>query len=537
MSGDDTLPVRHAAWMMDRSDEAALVTDLAGVIRYVNPAFERLTGYATEEAIGRSVSILKSGRHSRDFYKDLWCTLRAGREFHGVLINRRKDGETYHEEKTIRPLFDRDGQITHFLSCGRDVSDRVAAVEKLAHAALHDDLTELPNRALFLDRLHQAISRARRSGEPFAVALADLDSFKSINDSLGHQTGDTVLRAAAVRLRLSVREVDTVARLGGDEFGILLPGVADAVAAAHVLRKFVEAFAASPIRLGDASTIALTISVGASVCPIDGEDEAALMGAADRAMYRAKNGHGPPFRVNGDRDPAPGDGLPNLAQAATLEAEEALRLLAREVAIQRRVIHAGETLFRAGDCFRNVYVLRCGACKLISLAPDGREQLVALLFKGDWLGLEGIAGGTYACDAVALDTGELWAMRYDALVQAGARSPDTLGLLHAAMSREIVRERDATATHLALPADAKVAYFLQQLAERLAHSGLRSDPITLRVTRAEIGSYLGLTLESVSRAISRLAKEDVIQFGQSGRREVHIRKLAALHDFVRRYAS
>ena len=535
MKVDNALPVRQAAWLLGHSDEAALITDFAGVIQYVNPAFEGLTGYASAEAVGSLPSILKSGRHSRDFYRDLWCALRAGREFHGVLINRRKNGEIYHEEKTIRPLFDDDGRITHFLSCGRDVSERVAAVEKLAHAALHDGLTELPNRALFLDRLRQAISRARRNGEPFAVALADLDSFKSINDSLGHQTGDAVLRAAALRLRLSVREVDTVARLGGDEFGILLPGVADADAAGRVLRKIVQAFCASPIQPDGGSAVSLTISIGAGVYPADGECEATLMAAADRAMYRAKHGDGVAIRTNGEHDAAARAGLA-LPQEVRLDVDEALRALARDVAIQRRVIHAGDTLFRAGDRFHSVHVLRCGACKLISPGPDGRELLVSLLFKGDWLGLEGIASGIYAYDAVGIDTGELWSMRYEALLDAGARAPAALGLLHAAMSREIVRERDATVAHFALPADAKVAYFLQQLAERLAHSGLRSDPITLRVTRAEIGSYLGLTLESVSRAITRLAREDVIQFGESSRREVHIPKLTALHDFVRRCA-
>ncbi len=491
MSVENALAVKQAAWMMARSDEAALITDFMGVIQYVNPAFEGITGYASHEAIGSSPSILKSGRHTRDFYRALWSTLRAGREFHGVLINRRRNGEIYHEEKTIRPLFNSQGRITHFLSCGRDVSERVAAVEKLAHAALHDSLTELPNRALFLDRLRQAISRARRSGEPFAVALADLDSFKSINDSLGHRTGDTVLRAAALRLRLSVREVDTVARLGGDEFGILLPGVADAVAAGCVLRKIVEAFAASSIQLDGGSAIALTISIGAGLCPADGEDEVTLMGAADRAMYRAKHGSCPAFRVSGDGEPAPNAGLASALQPVALDVDEALRLLAQDVEIQRRVIHAGDTLFRAGDRFHTVYVLRCGACKLTSPGPDGREQLLSLLFKGDWLGLEGIASGYYACDAVAIDTGELWTMRYDALLQTGTRSPAALGLLHAAMSREIVRERQAAVAHFALSADAKVAHFLEQLAERLAHSS---------------------------------------------RREVHIPRLTTLHDFVRRSA-
>jgi diguanylate cyclase (GGDEF)-like protein/PAS domain S-box-containing protein len=526
--------LQQATLLLSRSDEVALITDRGGVIEYVNPAFEGVTGYAPTEAIGHSPSILKSGRHPPDFFRDLWSTLRAGREFHGVLINRRRNGEIYHEEKTIRPLFDGDGRITHFLSCGRDVSQRVATVEKLAHEALHDGLTELPNRTLFQDRLRQALLQARRNRECFAVAMVDLDGFKSINDLLGHSVGDTVLNSAALRLRSCVREVDTVARLGGDEFGVLLPGVADAAAAAQVLNKIVETFAAAPFCLADGSAIAITASVGAGVYPADGQDNAALLVAADAAMYAAKREGGSGFRVNGHREGGRDGAMTGPLQAAAYEDDEALRLLVQGVAMQRRIVHAGDLVFRAGDPFHNIYVLRCGACKLVRVGADGREQLVSLLFRGDWLGLDGIGLGCYACDAVAVDTGEVWTMRYDALMRAGARSPAVLGLLHAAMSREIARERDANVTHLTLPADAKVANFLHHLAGSLAQRGLRADPITLRVTRAEIGSHLGLTLESVSRAISRLVREDVISFSQSSRREVHIPKLEALQDFVHR---
>ena len=526
--------MQQAVWLLRRSDEAALITDLEGVIEYVNPAFERITGYEAGRAVGSCPSILKSGRHSSDFYRRLWKTLRAGQEFHGVLINRRSDGELYHEEKTIRPLFDRDGHITHFLSCGRDVSDRVAAVERLAYTAMHDSLTDLPNRALFLDRLRHAIAHARRSGEPFALALADLDGFKSINDSLGHPAGDAVLRAASQRLRQCVRGVDTVARLGGDEFGVLLPGVGDPATATQVLRKIVEAFADAPVRFEGGSAVSVSLSIGASLCPADGQDDGALMAGADRALYGSKHGGGGAVRVGAERVPLPAVASTASPQPPALDCEQGLRVLAQHVPIQRRVVRAGDIVFRAGDPFRHVYVLRCGSCKLVGIGADGREQLVSLLFKGDWLGFEGIADGRYACDAVAIDTGEVWSIRYDALMAAGARSTAVLGLLHAAMSREIGRERDAAASHFTLPADAKVANFLFQLGQRLRQSGLRADPITLRVTRAEIGTHLGLTLESVSRALSRLVRENVIQFSGASRRELHIPRLPALQEFVRR---
>ncbi len=527
--------ILSVASLMEGAGEAALITNVRGVIEYVNPAFEAMTGYSRTDAVGRTPAILKSGRLSREFYRDLWGTLLAGQEYRGVLINRRRDGAIYHEEKTIRPLFDDDGQISHFLSCGHDVTERLAAIERLKHHALHDGLTVLPNRTLFLDRLRQALSNARRTGEPFVVAIADLDGFKSINDTLGHPAGDAVLRAAALRLRLCVREVDTVARLGGDEFGILLRRAPDAAAAGLVLRKMVDAFAA-PIGIEDGSAITLSISAGGCLCPRDGADANALMRAADRAMYRAKHDGGNAWCMADCRGDPPAAPPARRPHAAPAEGEPLLQLLQRNVSVRRRLVHAGETLFRTGDPFRDVFLIRCGACKLINIAADGRGQLVSLLFKGDWLGFDGISDGQYRCDAVTLDTGEVWAMRYEDLLHAGARSPALLGQLHVAMSREITRGRDADLAHSTLSADAKVADFLHRLADSLAGSGLSTDTIRLCVSRAEIGSHLGLAHESVSRAISRLVREQVISFGPAGRRELHIPRLAALRDFVQRDA-
>jgi diguanylate cyclase (GGDEF)-like protein/PAS domain S-box-containing protein len=527
--------VEQLARVMERSGEAALITDAAGVIQYVNPAFEAITGFASDEAMGRTPAILKSGLLSLEFYQDLWRTLLGGREFRGVLINRRKNGEIYHEEKTILPLLGPDGAITHFWSCGHDVGERLAAFEKLRHEALHDRLTELPNRTLFTDRLRHALSSTRRSGAGFAVALVDRVGFKAINDTLGHAAGDAVLRAAAWRLRLCVREIDTVARLGGDEFAALLPGPADAAAARPVLRKMVEAFAV-PVRVEDGRVIKLTISVGGCCCPDDGRDAGVLMRAAELAMYRAKHDGGNAFRMSEEgevgRAAVHADGPPIRA----LRAEDVLRTLERGVPVHRRTLRAGQKVFRAGDRFCDIHVIRCGVCKLIKTTSDGGGQLVSLAFKGDWMGFDGIDSGLYGCDAEAVDAGEVWAVRYEALLQAGARTPALFALLHAAMSREIVRERDATLLHAAWSADAKVANFLHHLADSLARSGLGTDPIRLPVSRAEIGSHLGLTHESVTRAISRMVREDVIRFGDGGRRELHVPALTALQEFVRRCA-
>ena len=209
-----------------------------------------------------------------------------------------------------------------------------------------------------------------------------------------------------------------------------------------------------------------------------------------------------------------------------------LALVAERVPLTRRVVHAGETVYRAGDACSQLFVLNTGCCKIVNSAADGRAQVVGLLFRGDWIGFDGIAGGRYRCDAVALDTGEVWALRYDALLAACAAHPALMALLHAEMSRVMGRDRDALMALTTLPADARVADFLRLVAGAHECRGLRNDQITLRMTRAEIGNYLGLTLESVSRALSRLAREQLIGFADGARREIRIPDVGALASFV-----
>jgi CRP/FNR family transcriptional regulator len=209
-----------------------------------------------------------------------------------------------------------------------------------------------------------------------------------------------------------------------------------------------------------------------------------------------------------------------------------LALVAERVPVSKRVVHAGETIYRAGDACTQLFVLNTGCCKIVNSAADGRAQVVGLLFRGDWLGFDGIADGRYRCDAVALDTGEVWALRYDALLTACAAHPPLMARLHAEMSRVIGRDRDALMALTTLPADARVADFLRLMAGAHECRGLRNDQITLRMTRAEIGNHLGLTLESVSRALSRLAREQLIGFADGARREIRIPDLAALASFV-----
>ena len=263
--------------------DAVLVTDREGRIEYVNSAFERMTGYRSDELVGKRPVALKSGRHEADFYRALWDALLAGHEFRAVFTNRRKGGELYYEEKIIRPLG------SGFVSFGRDVTERAQELQRLAHAATHDSLTGLPNRSLFLDRLGQALREAQRRREPFTVALLDVDRFRETNNRFGHLAGDAALQAVAMRTRGCVREADTVARVGGDEFGLILTG-AGAAAAAKALEKIVAANAA-PLAFKD-GLMQTSVSIGAATYPDDGSDERELRERADLRMYEAKRAGG-----------------------------------------------------------------------------------------------------------------------------------------------------------------------------------------------------------------------------------------------------
>jgi len=215
------------------------------------------------------------------------------------------------------------------------------------------------------------------------------------------------------------------------------------------------------------------------------------------------------------------------------EIARTLGLIESTLPIQRRLVHAEETIFHADQPFRRIYLVNSGCFKLQLLSGEGREQVVGLYFKGDWMGLEGIARGRYGCDAIAMDTGEIWSIEYAALLRSAVQTPALLEALHSAMSRELVRDHHAMMSLCSLPADARVAGFLRYWATALEERGLRNDQITLRMSREEIGNYLGMTLETVSRALSRMARGNVINFPQKGRRDIHIPQIEALSSFIR----
>jgi len=237
------------------------------------------------------------------------------------------------------------------------------------------------------------------------------------------------------------------------------------------------------------------------------------------------------------RPAAPVAGLPRTtpdeaSQAFARRITSTLAMVSERVALQRRIVHEGDRVYAAGEASGELFVINSGCFKVVTLSPDGREQVVALKFRGDWLGADDLGHTCYSCDAIAMDTGEVWAVRYVDLIDAARQEPALLTVLHQAMSREIARERDSLMSVCTLSGDARVANFLRDWAESLARRGLRTDRITLRMTRAEIGNYLGMTLESVSRGLSRLARARLIGFAGKGRREVCIPDVAALSAFV-----
>jgi CRP/FNR family transcriptional regulator len=216
---------------------------------------------------------------------------------------------------------------------------------------------------------------------------------------------------------------------------------------------------------------------------------------------------------------------------------ESLALIEQHLPFMRRTVHEGEAVQKAGHAFTSLHIVHSGAFKTVNLAADGREQVVGLHFKGDWIGFDCIASGRCACDAVAMETGEAWSLRYVALLKAAASVPALMHAVCTAMSLQLARDREWRLALSTLSADARVADFLRAWAESLAERGLRIDQITLGLSRAEIGKHLGLTLETVSRAFSRMAQGGLIRFDGKGRRTIAVPSVAALAEFVRGVAN
>ena len=278
--------MRKLARALEQSADMVMITDREGVIEYVNPAFERTTGYGAAEVCGQRPNMLRSGMQGQEFYRVLWQRILAGEVFSEVFINRSRAGEIYYEQKTITPLRDAAGEITHFVATGRDISERIKFEERLRYLAEHDTLTTLPNRTQLLDQLQTILAAARARARLVAVLFLDLDRFKNINDTLGHAAGDDLLLELGRRLRGHLRTHDRIARFGGDEFVIVMDELARAEDASTLASRLLESIA-RPFDIAG-SRLHVSASIGISLFPGDGEDSGTLLKQADAAMYRAK---------------------------------------------------------------------------------------------------------------------------------------------------------------------------------------------------------------------------------------------------------
>jgi len=279
--------LRLASTVIQTMDEAVTVTDRHNLIVSVNPAFTAITGYPPHEVIGKDPKLLASGMHSPEFYKAMWEKLDSEGSWHGEISNRDKGGRLYVEWLSIKKVCDQKGGLTHYVAVFSDISERKASEQRLHQLAHYDALTGLPNRALFADRLRQAMAKARRDKTRMALLFVDLDKFKPVNDSFGHNVGDLLLKQVAARLSQCLRrESDTVGRTGGDEFVVMLPEVETAQDPRVVGEKILHALNRRFEIEGH--SIHISSSIGIAIFPEHGTDENLLMKQADAAMYQAK---------------------------------------------------------------------------------------------------------------------------------------------------------------------------------------------------------------------------------------------------------
>jgi diguanylate cyclase (GGDEF)-like protein len=250
------------ATAVEHAGDVIEITDADSHFEYVNAAFERISGYSRADALGQTpFSLLMSDRNDEPHYRAV--------------------------QHAISPVRDAEGVITHYVAVKRDITERLQTQARIWHLAHHDALTDLPNRVLFQDRLQQAVAHARRSGLLVAILFIDLDNFKDVNDALGHEFGDLLLKAVTLRLRGSTRETDTVARLGGDEFALIHTGLERSEPAAKLAEKVLERLS-EPFSL-DGQEVHISASIGVTLCPLDHDDPQQIVKNADMAMYRAKN--------------------------------------------------------------------------------------------------------------------------------------------------------------------------------------------------------------------------------------------------------
>jgi len=281
-----TARLQLAANVFTYAQEGITITDAEGTIVEVNDTFTRITGYSREEAVGKNPRILKSGRQDPEFYATLWRELKTQGRWTGEIWNRRKNGEVYAEMLSISAVIDADGTPQHYVALFSDITSLKEHQSQLERIAHYDALTGLPNRIVLADRLKQATAQTRRRENLMALVYLDLDGFKAVNDSYGHETGDELLIVLSQRLKEALREGDTLARMGGDEFVAVLTDLSSTRECEVVLARLLQA-AASPVQIKEA-TLRVSASLGVTIFPLDNGDPDTLLRHADQAMYQAK---------------------------------------------------------------------------------------------------------------------------------------------------------------------------------------------------------------------------------------------------------
>ncbi|WP_093377414.1 phosphodiesterase DibA [Pseudomonas sp. UC 17F4] len=283
---EDRERLRMAAAVFDSTLEGVLVTDRDGLIVHVNRAFMQITGYDKDEVLGQRPSKFKSGRHGAAFYQQIYATLAEKGEWSGEIWNRRKSGEVYPQWQTICAISDDSGELSHYVAVFSDISAIKHSERELAYLAHHDPLTDLPNRLLFNDRTQQALAAAQSNKRGCALLLLDLDHFQSINDSLGHNIGDQLLKVVGERLKALLGNGVTLARLGGDEFAVLAENCPQVGQAAALAQSIIDGMRA-PFEV-DRQRLFISVSIGISLFPSDALSAEQLLRNADSALFKAK---------------------------------------------------------------------------------------------------------------------------------------------------------------------------------------------------------------------------------------------------------
>ena len=278
--------LKLAASVFVHAREGIIITDPNGDIVDVNDSFTRITGYNRKEVLGRNPRILKSGRQSREFYQDLWHALIEKGHWYGEMWNRRKDGEVFAQMTTISAVRNEAGEVEHYVGLHTDITNLKEHQKQLEHIAHYDVLTNLPNRALLADRLQQAMLQTERRESVLAVVFLDLDGFKIVNDTYGHEVGDQLLIQLSQKMKQALRKSDTLARIGGDEFVVVLTDLEQASDCEPLLHRLLEA-TSSPVMISD-NMLQVSASIGVTLYPSDAVEAEQLIRHADLAMYQAK---------------------------------------------------------------------------------------------------------------------------------------------------------------------------------------------------------------------------------------------------------